>query len=134
MNTSRLLAAISLGACLLLTSTAFAQEASPAEQAVRHVGKSGMVCGKVERTRHAQNTEGEPTFLYMGGAELKPYDVWLAAYRTKKPAPSWPFGMWQYTSKARVPGVTTNVDMSLAYKDYAGIIRKKGLTRLREGK
>ena len=70
----------------------------------------------------------------MGGAELKPYDVWLAAYRTKKPAPSWPFGMWQYTSKARVPGVTTNVDMSHAYKDYAGIIRKKGLTRLREGK
>ena len=73
------------------------------------------------------------TFLYMGGAALKPFDVWLAAYRTKKPAPSWPFGMWQYTSKARVPGVTTNVDMSHAYKDYAGIISKKGLTRLREG-
>ena len=74
------------------------------------------------------------TFLDMGGAALKPYDVWLAAYRTKKPAPGWPFGMWQYTSKARVPGVTTNVDMSHAYKDYAGIISKKGLTRLREGK
>ena len=74
------------------------------------------------------------TFLYMGGAELKPYDVWLAAYRTKKPAPGWPFGMWQYTSAARVPGVSTNVDMSHAYKDYAGIISKKGLTRLREGK
>ena len=27
------------------------------------------------------------TNLYMGGAALKPYDVWLAAYRTKKPAP-----------------------------------------------
>ena len=74
------------------------------------------------------------TFLYMGGAALKPYDVWLAAYRTKKPAPGWPFGMWQYTSTASVPGVSTNVDMSHAYKDYAGIIRKKGLTRLREGK
>ena len=74
------------------------------------------------------------TFLYMGGAALKPYDVWLAAYRTKKPAPGWPFGMWQYTSTARVPGVSTNVDMSHAYKDYAGIISKKGLTRLREGK
>ena len=52
------------------------------------------------------------TFLYMGGAELKPYDVWLAAYRTRKPAPGWPFGMWQYTSTARMPGVSTNVDMS----------------------
>ena len=80
------------------------------------------------------------TFLYMGGAALKPYDVWLAAYRTKKPAPGWPFGMWQYTSTAHIPGVVdaipgkaTNVDMSHAYKDYAGIISKKGLTRLREG-
>lgn len=74
------------------------------------------------------------TFLYMGGAALKPYDVWLAAYRTKKPAPSWPFGMWQYTSTASVPGVSGNVDLSHAYKDYAKIIAKKGLTRLREGK
>ena len=67
------------------------------------------------------------TFLYMGGAELKPYDVWLAAYRTRKPAPGWPFGMWQYTSTARVPGVSTNVDMSHAYKDYAAIIKRAGL-------
>ena len=67
------------------------------------------------------------TFLYMGGAKLKPYDVWLAAYRTRKPAPGWPFGMWQYTSTARVPGVSTNVDMSHAYKDYAAIIKRAGL-------
>ncbi len=78
--------------------------------------------------------------LYMTGAALRKYDVWLAAYRSKKPAPSWPFGMWQYTSTAHIPGVVdatpgkiTNVDMSHAYKDYAGIICKKGLTRLREG-
>ena len=67
------------------------------------------------------------TFLCMGGAELKPYDVWLAAYRTRKPAPGWPFGMWQYTSTARMPGVSTNVDMSHAYKDYAAIIKRAGL-------
>ena len=73
------------------------------------------------------------TELYMGGAALKLYDVWLAAYRSTKPSPGWPFGMWQYTSTAHVPGVSTNVDMSHAYKDYAKIIAKKGLTRLREG-
>lgn len=80
------------------------------------------------------------TFLYMGGAALKPYDVWLARYpknqrQTKpedKPKTAFTFGMWQYTSTARVPGVSTNVDMNHAYKDYAGIISKKGLTRLRE--
>lgn len=81
------------------------------------------------------------TELYMGGAALKPYDVWLAAYRSTKPSPGWPFGMWQYTSTAHIPGVVdatpgkvTNVDLSHAYKDYAKIIAKKGLTRLREGK
>ena len=67
------------------------------------------------------------TFLCMGGAALKPYDVWLAAYRTRKPAPGWPFGMWQYTGTARVPGVSTNVDMSHAYKVYAAIIKRAGL-------
>lgn len=71
------------------------------------------------------------TFLYMDGAELKPYDVWLAAYRTRKPAPGWPFGMWQYTSTARVPGVSTNVDLSHAYKDYAAIIRRAGLSKVK---
>lgn len=79
--------------------------------------------------------------LYMGGAALKPYDVWLAAYRSKKPEPGWPFGLWQYTSKGKIPGVVdaipgkiSGVDLSVPYKDYAKIIRKKGLTRLREGK
>ena len=75
------------------------------------------------------------TFLYMGGAALKPFDVWLARYpkdqrKTKpedKPKTAFVFGMWQYTSTARVPGVSTNVDMSHAYKDYASIIKRAGL-------
>ena len=67
---NRLSKSLPLIAALLATmpAAAFAQEAVPAEQAVRYVGKDVMVCGKVEKTRWAQNTEGEPTFLYMGGA------------------------------------------------------------------
>lgn len=79
--------------------------------------------------------------LYMTGAALKPYDVWLAAYRSKKPEPGWPFGLWQYTSKGKIPGVVdaipgkvSGLDLSVPYKDYTKIIAKKGLTRLREGK
>ena len=81
------------------------------------------------------------TELYMGGAALRKYDVWLARYprdksKTKpedKPKTDFPFGMWQYTSTASVPGVSGNVDLSHAYKDYAKIIAKKELDRLREG-
>ena len=72
------------------------------------------------------------TRLYMGGAALRKYDVWLAAYRDNKPATSWAYGMWQYTDAGSVPGITGNVDLSHAYKDYAAIIAKKGLDRLRE--
>lgn len=79
--------------------------------------------------------------LYMTGAALRKYDVWLAAYLSKKPEPGWPFGMWQYTSKGKIPGVVdaipgkiSGVDLSVPYKDYTKIIAKKGLTRLREGK
>lgn len=79
--------------------------------------------------------------LYMGGAALKKYDVWLARYpkdktKTKpedKPKTDFSFGMWQYTSTARVLGVSGNVDLSHAYKNYTKIISKKGLDRLREG-
>ena len=69
--------------------------------------------------------------FYMGGAALKPYDVWLAAYRTKKPAPGWAFGMWQYTSSGKIPGVSGPVDLSHAYKDYAAIIQRAGLGQVR---
>ena len=80
------------------------------------------------------------TNLYMGGAALKKYDVWLARYpkdktKTKpedKPKTDFAFGMWQYTGTASVPGVSGNVDLSHAYKNYAAIIAKKGLDRLRE--
>lgn len=69
--------------------------------------------------------------LYMGGTALKPYDVWLAAYRAEKPAPGWAFGMWQYTSSGKIPGVSGPVDLSHAYKDYATIIQRAGLTKVR---
>ena len=69
--------------------------------------------------------------LYMGGTALKPYDVWLAAYRAEKPAPGWPFGMWQYTSSGRVLGISGPVDLSHAYKDYAAIIQRKGLGKVK---
>ncbi len=64
-RTHRTLAALLLAGC---ASTAFAQEAIRPEQAARHAGQTGMVCGKVEKTRYAENSEGQPTFLHMGGA------------------------------------------------------------------
>lgn len=73
------------------------------------------------------------TNLCMGDAALKPYDVWLAAYRKDKPVTAYPYGMWQYTDKGSIPGVSTGVDLSLAYKDYAAIIQRAGLGQVKGG-
>ena len=64
-TTSHALALLLLGGCAF---TALAQDPIRPEQAARHVGQSGMVCGKVEKTRYAENSEGQPTFLHMGGS------------------------------------------------------------------
>ena len=71
--------------------------------------------------------------LYMGGAALKPYDVWLADYTGKAPKVSFKYNAHQHTSKGAVPGISGNVDLNVTTLNYPRIIRKKGLTRLREG-
>ena len=73
------------------------------------------------------------TRLYMGGAALSPYDVWLADYTGKTPAVSFKYNAHQHTSKGSVPGITGSVDLNVTTLNYPRIIEKKGLTRLREG-
>lgn len=72
--------------------------------------------------------------LYVGGAALQPYDVWLADYTGKTPNVTFNYNAHQHTSKGAVPGITGNVDLNVTERNYPKIIRKKGLTRLREGK
>ena len=62
-------------------------------------------------------------------AALAAYDLWIADYRGKRPSRK--HGMWQYTAKGTIPGVSGPVDLSHAYKDYAAIIQRAGLTKVR---
>ena len=62
--------------------------------------------------------------------ELTDFDLWIADYRSKRPSRK--HGMWQYTSKGSVPGVSGVVDLNHAYKDYPDIIKRAGLTQLKE--
>jgi hypothetical protein len=60
-----------LFAATILATVAFDAVADaemiPPETAARFAGKDGMVCGKVEKARYAEGSEGQPTFLHMGG-------------------------------------------------------------------
>lgn len=62
-------------------------------------------------------------------AALAAYDLWIADYRGTRPTRK--HGMWQYTAEGTVPGISGPVDLSVAYKDYAGIIQRAGLGQVR---
>ena len=70
--------------------------------------------------------------LFVGGAALHPYDVWLADYTGKTPKVDFQYNSHQHTSKGRVPGISRNVDLNVTTVNYPKIIKTKGLTRLRE--
>lgn len=70
--------------------------------------------------------------LFVGGAALHPYDVWLADYTGNTPKVDFKYNAHQHTSKGRVPGISGNVDLNVTTLNYPKIIKTKGLTRLRE--
>ena len=62
---------------------------------------------------------------------LNRYKVWVAQY-PEQPFPITPASsyagvqaMWQYTSKAAIPGIAGNVDMNVSYFNYDGIAEAK---------
>lgn len=61
------------------------------------------------------------------------WDVWLADYTGNTPNVTFNYNAHQHTSKGAVPGISGNVDLNVTTLNYPRIIRKKGLTRLREG-
>jgi GH25 family lysozyme M1 (1,4-beta-N-acetylmuramidase) len=62
------------------------------------------------------------------------WDVWLSDTTGHTPAVGYHYNAHQHSSEGRVPGITGNVDLNVTTLNYPRIIRKKGLTRLREGK
>lgn len=61
------------------------------------------------------------------------WDVWLSDTTGHTPAVGYHYNAHQHTSEGSVPGITGSVDLNVTTLNYPKIIRKKGLTRLREG-
>lgn len=56
---------------------------------------------------------------------LSKYDLWLAQWNVKEP--SYNCGMWQTSDKGIIDGISGNVDLNTAFKDYPAIMKSKGL-------
>ena len=60
------------------------------------------------------------------------WDVWLADYTGTTPKVDFRYNAHQHTSSGSVPSINGPVDLDVTTINYPAIIRKKGLTRLRE--
>lgn len=56
---------------------------------------------------------------------IKSYAHWVARYG-EEPEVCKNYGIWQYSSKGRVPGIIGSVDLDLSAVDYAKTITEKG--------
>lgn len=63
--------------------------------------------------------------------DLKGFDLWLAQWASQ-PTTAYSFGMWQRSSSGSVAGINGRVDLDVAYKDYAAIIKRAGLNGHKE--
>ena len=61
----------------------------------------------------------------MDDTKLTPYAHWVAQYASKCSYKG-DYGIWQYSSKGSVDGISGNVDMYYAYVDYPAIIQSGG--------
>lgn len=55
---------------------------------------------------------------------LKPYSLWVARYGVE-PKYVKDYGMWQVTSKGKIKGINTYVDLNYCYKDFPAIITSR---------
>lgn len=113
----------------------------------RYMRENGVTLTNTIATRHAEvfleaieaagyyaGLYANPDYLsrFFDASLLKKYDLWLANYK-KNPdfsSPPRSCGIWQHSSTAKVNGISGNVDVNVAYKDYPTIIRKAGLNKL----
>ena len=51
-------------------------------------------------------------------ASLTSYKLWLAQYASEPTYTATRYDLWQYSSKGKVSGISTNVDMNISYVNY----------------
>lgn len=60
-------------------------------------------------------------------SKLTQYQFWFAQY-ADQPTSLYHFQMWQYSSKGKVAGINSDVDMNLCFVPYPNAVRRPGVT------
>ena len=85
-------------------------------------------CKTLERTGYFAGLyiSRSPLQNYISSEVASRFALWIAEYNSKCNY-SGEYGMWQYSSTGKVPGINGNVDMNEMYIDYPKVIKAKGL-------
>ena len=85
-------------------------------------------CGEIEKAGYYAmfycNLNWLNNYLIKDELLLK-YDLWLAQWDVD--APSVSCGIWQKSDKGTINGISGNIDLDIAYKNYPEIMKSKGL-------
>ena len=84
-------------------------------------------CGELEKAGYFAGLyiSRSPLQNYITAEVASRYALWIAEYGSKCNYGG-SYGMWQYTDKGSVPGVSDNVDLDICYVDYPTIIKEGG--------
>lgn len=80
--------------------------------------KAGYWCGVYASRAHVQSYFDNDTKIR--------YSLWLAEWGAKLNYSGGEVGMWQYSDKGSVPGISGKVDMDICYVDYPAVIPAAG--------
>lgn len=110
----------------------FDQEYEPAIKALTKQQRTDIVkafCETLEAAGYYTGLYCSRDWLtnWLYPAQLKAFDIWVAAYGSSPGNVPLPYGMWQRSSSGKVSGISGNVDLDTAYKDYPDIIKTAGL-------
>ena len=86
-------------------------------------------CGALEKAEYytAIYTFKSALESCIGNSVKNRYDVFLSHVDVSRSSYSDNYGLWQYSWKGSVPGISGDVDLDYAYKDYPAIIKAAGL-------
>lgn len=85
-------------------------------------------CGELEQAGYYAGLYCSTYWLthYVSKSVSDRYTLWVAQYADKCTYSVSSYGMWQYSCKGKINGISGNVDLDCCYIDYPAIIKKGG--------
>lgn len=86
-------------------------------------------CSKLEKAGYWAGVYSFDSFFasHLSTAIVQRYSAWAARVENVKPIHCKAYGMWQYSWKGIVSGISGDVDLNYCYKDFPSMIKAKGL-------